>query len=177
MSEEKNIFYYKLTGEADACKAVADAVKAVNGVVSVGFEEDELKLTLILAEHASEYDVFCALSEIAEGESVEVDYFDVEPTEAIVESVVEEVEEIEEDVNDVKQNSEASTIPDDEKPLKTRFIAQFVEIGISAILLLICQLFSITGNTESFMCLIAFSVVGYEIIWDAVSDIIKKNYF
>ena len=50
-------------------------------------------------------------------------------------------------------------------------------MSFSLLLILITSIFDIKGNFETILYLVAFAVVGYEIIWDAVSAIARKKFF
>ncbi len=181
MSQEFVKYLYRLSGNVSVYEDIADKVRAINGVMEISVQSDGL-MEVKLFSWASEYDFFCATNEICEQLDVDFDYAQTSEQEdsSIVDEEVEEIEqekEIEEDVPKIVTAEDEKKIPDDEVSWKKKYLGNLIEIGISALLLLISVIFNFTGNTQSFMCLIAFAVVGYEIVWDAISSIYRKKFF
>jgi len=181
--EANQKYKYLLSGNPAGVKKVAKEVLSVSGVVSAELGGDNV-LEVLLDEHASEYDVFCAINDVSEKYSVDVDYAeDEEDPETSDEEALREdglavdTSEGDETPKMLKpDNSEVKKLPDDEKSWKVKYIGHFAELLISAVLIAIVHFASFTTMAETFMCLIAFAVVGYEIIWDAVVAILKKDY-
>ena len=180
MNEEIKVYYYKLKGDSETFSEIRRRAESMKGVYSVELDNDVLKVNL--GNWASEYDVFRTLSEYAEGIGADVDYAsDVSDGENTGEEVSDKEvfsgEHVDEKNEKPTYNAEEPKIPDEEKSWPKRFLPNFIEIGVAAILLLIAAFANVSENAKTFMCLIAFAFVVYEIIWDAITAVSRKDFF
>ena len=174
---------YRLIGDGADISAVAKEARSVDGIISVGFFSDDV-IEVAIEEYASEYDVFCALNEICEKHSVDLDDYEEVPAEQANEDAPAESDDVVATESGNDENSESTEpvphtlkLPDEEKGWKSKYLFNFIEIGLSTVLLLLTMIFGFRGNAKSIMCLLAFTFVGYEIILDAAIDIYHKRFF
>ncbi len=184
MSDKNQTYKYGLVGNVLKFSNVKEIAESIKGVVSAELDGEFLNVEL---EHtASEYDVFSALYAAAEQLGVEVDYVDEEPSNQSQQSEKDESDEeavenaevkTEDETEKHKSKKQTNVLPEEEKKWNKKYIANLVELALSAVLMLVVLCFDISSNTESFLCLIAFAAVGYEIIWEAVMAVYKKKFF
>ncbi|MBR2968729.1 MAG: hypothetical protein IKC36_02690, partial [Clostridia bacterium] len=182
-------YVYSLFGNFKNFIKLRNMAGEIPSVVDAELDEKANTLTLMIDEQASEYDVYCTLNEIAESLSIDIDYADdsAEERDASDQSAIDRSDDPQtdssvQDEEEVQEEQKApvfekKVVPDDQKPWKSRYIGNFVEIAISLVLILVATIFKLSGNFGMIMYLLAFAVVGYEIIWDGVTAVLKKNYF
>lgn len=173
---DEKTYRYRLSGNADGLGAVAEAAADIDGVESASLEDGVL--ALVLSEHASEYDVFCALTDIAEGHGVDVD--DEVAAKESEQSKNAELPAEDKQATETKpeqtQNAPKLKLPDEEQPWMKKHLAEYIELGLSFILLLVGVIFNFSANTKTALLLVSFIVVGYEIIWEAAAAIWRKQF-
>ncbi len=179
MDEEKRLFSYLLTGEETQFGKIAEKTKTLGGVEDVSLEGAVLKVSL--DSHASEYDLFSALSDFASELGVDVDDAEGdEDTEVNETSDSENTEppvpaEEEEEAAETapQQPAPSKKVPEEEQRWYKKHLGEYVELAISAILIII----SLFLDAEERMVpqLLAAVIVGYEIVWDTFAALFKRR--
>ena len=176
--DEVQIYKYVFKGGTDAVGELIGRAEKIKGVISVSPIEGGA-VEIAIENQVSEYDVFTKLIEYGEELSVDVDYFDEENDGSVEEGEI-AVEEIGEEQPDVSAaTSEPLSAPDEEKTWTKRYWGQLLEISIASVLLIVAAAvkFPADSRMQSVLCLVAFALVGYEIVWDAIAAFARKDYF
>ncbi len=154
-----------------------EKVKGLNGV--------EIKDNVLFYEYLetyNDYDVMVAILNILEDKNIDAEpmFEDEEIQESQIEEQsqeqveVETVEDIDEEIEEDEQIEEDIEV-EEKKERKIKII----QLGISVVLLIASFFVSslINEMVAGYVQVVAFVVVGYEVIFEAINKIIKKKYF
>lgn len=160
-----------------------EIVEKVKGLKSVEIKENVLFYEIL--ETANDYDVMVSILNILEDKNIDAEPLfedeEVEEIQIVVQSQkevksFEEIEEVDGQFNDGEDEKEDEEDNEDEE--KERKI-KVVQLGISFVLLIASFFVSSLVNelVAGYVQVVAFVVVGYEVIFEAINKIINKKYF
>lgn len=176
MEENKSVYALKKVNKPQSFCA---EIKNIKGVLDATVDEENMTLEYSIDDWTSEYDVFTQIMTIAEAYGCEFDYDrDLSggaKTEEDEQPAVElpEEEEIEEDEEESENDSE------DEKPKKKRKglserVQRIIELSVALVFFIAALFFKDT--VQLIILAVAFAVAGYDVLYEALLKIIKKNF-
>lgn len=160
-----------------------EQIAKVNGLFSVKIENNVLYYEFL--ETANDYDVMVAILNLLEDQNIDAEpmFEDEEILDEQIESqdeqkIVEVIEQEQDVVEETKESQENNSIEEEVDEIKERKI-KIIQLGISIILLIASFVVSSLWSevVARYIQVVAFVVVGYEVIFDAINKIFKKKFF
>ena len=176
----------KILNANDKLSEVINSVKLYDGITDVTVNNDIL--SYYIDEWASDYDIMVAVMNALEDAGIDCEpYFDDDITNSTT-----EVTNVVEDSIENEDNEEEHDHDDDDEDgccghnhyhkegfLKANKV-KLIELSIAIIILIVGAIFGAIDKVKvasPYICIVAFSVAGYEVFFEAFMQIFKKNFF
>lgn len=154
---------------------IETCVKQIKGVLDAKIDLETYVLNYVIDAWASDYDVMVSIMNVLSDEfKIESEPF-FDDSEEDLKPVEEYVYEPEVESEEDGESEEITETQSKKKEVKLKFI----EVGISLICLIVGLILSSIPKTESaspYLYTIAFSLVGYEFIFNTLASIFKKQF-
>ena len=182
MENNKSVYALK---KLNSPESVRKEILAIDGVKSVELDEENMTLGYEIDEWTSDYDVFTRVMEIADSYGCEFDFdreSDGDATETDENPEAEDGnKKPEKDEEDISEDEEYEESENDKeggkkkkkrKPLSER-VQRIIELSV-AVAALVAALF-FEDTVQLVFLAIAFAVAGYDVIYNAIVKITKKE--
>ena len=182
---ENNIGRIKINTQNKVFNFTSEEIKKISGLVSVEIKENILYYEYL--ENASDYDIMVAIMNYLDSLGIDSEpLFEDEPiaeetqSEEIINGQIESEETSLEEINketEVPENTEE--VEEDEKLEAKAKKIKLIEMGISLLTLIIGIIVSSAFNETigGYIKVFSFVIIGYEVIFEAIEKIFKKQFF
>ncbi len=167
----------------------SEEIKKINGLNNIDIVDGILNYEYL--DTANDYDIMVAILNVLEDKGIDAEpMFDDEEIDTETEiqdsQVVDDEASKQTDADDGGEIEILQTLPEDETVEESNEIEEkserkikLIQMGVSVILLIASFIVStlINQTVAGYIQVIAFVVVGYEVIFEAISKLIKKKFF
>lgn len=183
MEENKSVYALKKVNEPQAFCA---EIKNLKGVLDAKVDEENMTLEYRIDDWTSDYDVFTQIMTIADAYGCEFDFdrggdgkadVDLSGGEEITSETAPELPE-EEDLEEDDEDEEASDADGGKKRKKRKTLSERVQriIELSVALVFFVAGLFFEDTVQLIFLTVAFAVAGYDVLYEALLKIIKKNF-
>ena len=176
MEENKSVYALKKVNKPQSFCA---EIKNIKGVLDATVDDENMTLEYSIDDWTSEYDVFTQIMTIAEAYGCEFDYERDLSGDSAEEESDKPTAELPEEEDIAEEEAEDQTEKDDETPKKKRKglserVQRIIELSVAVVFFIVSLFFKDT--VQLILLAVAFAVAGYDVLYEALLKIIKKNF-